>query len=236
MKWFRFYGEVLNDAKVQLLPITTRWRWVEFLCLASEANGVLPAISHIAYKTRVSVLDAQQVVDELIMAGLIDIQPDGNLVMHNWAARQYRSDDSAGRVRKHREKKAGSCNGDVTVTVTAPDQTRPETETDHRPDQTRERAKAGLDFGNVTGSEVPAVEPELLRRAEGLGLNAKALEGECYGPKVKNPSAYFQSLCRKRLREQMPGISDDVIGRGLCGDQKAYATLMNILLLAENAR
>ncbi len=237
--WIRLYREALHDPKIVSLTDRQHRAWINCLMMADD-DGFLPAMRDVACHMRSTTSEAEQLITDLVEVGLVDPEVTNGPAkfrLHGWQRRQYKSDTSTQRVRKFRDKDEG--NGDETflkrrrnVEVTPPE---PDTDTDSEV-QSRERAKAGLNFGNVTGSEVLEVEPELLRRAEGLGLNAKALEGECYGPKVKNPSAYFQSLCRKRLRAMAPGISDDVIGRGLCGDQKAYATLMNILLLAENAR
>lgn len=245
-RWFRFYDEVLDDPKVQRLSPHLFKVWVNLLCLASKEDGKLPAVGDISFRLRVSETDAKTYLDDLILAGLIDITDSkGSMRPHNWPERQFQSDTSKERTRKWRNKnKKQDGDADVTSQVTDGDaksdgteQTRAETEPESKTEQTREpRAKAGFSFGNVTGSEVPEVERELMRRAEGLGLNSKAIEGECFGPNVKNPSAYFQSLCKKRLREMVPGISDDVIGRGLCGDLKAYGTLMDLIMMVGSAR
>lgn len=320
-RWFRFYDEVLDDPKVQLLSAEQFRMWVNCLCVASKSGGKLPDNGTLAFKLRMSVHDLETRLSDLILAGLIDIEPDGSKTPHNWRDRQYVSDSatSTERVKRYREKRKSSglaqqhylnpakkdevlsktdglcaycgtdenitidhkvpvgrggdddmdnliaacrpCNaekrnmthdeylswagrgehmkhrGNVTETPEQPHQSRTDqkTDTNQNPDQkTRERAKPGFEIGNVTGSEVPEVEPELIRRAEGLGLNARAIEGECYRSTIKNPSAYFQSLVRKKLKAKLPGLSDDVIGRGLCGDLKAYGVLMNLVLLAES--
>lgn len=127
--WFRFYNDVINDPKVQMLPKALRWSWVELLCLASKHDGILPPVEQIAFSVRASVHDAQADLDALILVGLIDIRPDGKMTPHNWSNRQFVSDSSTDRVRKHREKKEKtegnvSCN----VSETPPDQTKPDSE------------------------------------------------------------------------------------------------------------
>ena len=241
-RWFRFYDKALDDPKVQRLSPHLFKVWVNLLCIASKEGGTLPT-ADLAFRLRVSETDAKSYLDDLILAGLIDIlDAKGTMQPHKWPEYQFHSDTSKERTRKWRGKNKKT-DGDAAVTspVTASDkkcdgaeQNRAETETDSEPEQTRERAKPGFEIGNVTGSEVPEVEPELIRRAEGLGLNARAIEGECYRSTIKNPSAYFQSLVRKKLKAKLPGLSDDVIGRGLCGDLKAYGVLMNLVLLAES--
>lgn len=127
MPWFRFYTEVLDDPKVQRLPPHLFKTWVNLLCLAGAAGGAFPQVDDISFRLRMSAHDVQQQLDELILAGLVDIQPSGQLVPHNWAGRQFVSDSSTERVRKHRAKK---CNDDETLHETAPDQIRTESETE----------------------------------------------------------------------------------------------------------
>jgi hypothetical protein len=78
-----------------------------------------------AFKLRLSSQDAEQQISELILAGLIDIT-DAGRVPHNWNMRQFLSDSSTERVKKHRKIKAETpCN----VSETA-DETPPDTESD----------------------------------------------------------------------------------------------------------
>ena len=97
MDWFRFHHKTLYAIKVQVLPIETRWRWVECLCLASEnvSRGYLPPVRQIAFAMRVSELEAQAAVDALIAAGLIDVEEPGKYWMHDWEEYQKKSDNSA---------------------------------------------------------------------------------------------------------------------------------------------
>lgn len=109
MVWFRFYHEALNDPKVQRLPPHLFKSWVNLLCLASMHGGKLPSIDDIAFQLRVSAKDAEQQVSELILAGLIDIGATGATEPHNWKKRQFVSDNSTERVRKHRKQKEQRC-------------------------------------------------------------------------------------------------------------------------------
>lgn len=134
-QWFRFYSEVLNDHKVQSLDPTTFKGWINLLCLTNEHNGVLPAVEEIAFKLRLSQHSARELIDILVLHALIDIEPDGSLVPHNWTGRQFRSDLSTERVRKHRKnkrKKPGETQGNVSET---PSETESEAETDTEADK-----------------------------------------------------------------------------------------------------
>lgn len=127
--WFRAYSEALDDPKVQRLHPTLFKAWFNLLCLASQHDGVLPSNDDIAFRLRVSAQDAQGYIDELIFAGLIDIRPDGSRTPHNWETRQFVSDTSTERVRKHRKQKnKTSGNADETFHETPPEQSRAETE------------------------------------------------------------------------------------------------------------
>ena len=121
-RWFRFYAESINDPKVQRLPPHLFKTWVNLLCLTCANGGNIPPISDVAFQLRMSEFDAQSQVDELIGLGLIDIATDKTLEPHNWKGRQFLSDTSNERVRKHRAKKAeASQKPECNVTVTPPD-------------------------------------------------------------------------------------------------------------------
>jgi hypothetical protein len=128
-RWFRLYDEMLDDPKAQRLPPQDFKIWINLLCLASRNDGKLPCISDIAFALRISDNDAVTMVERLHIAGLIDKRnggPDGfRYSPHGWDKRQYKSDNSADRVKKHREKRNDECNVSCNVT-----ETPPETDTD----------------------------------------------------------------------------------------------------------
>ena len=103
--WLRLHVEVLDDLKVQRLPPHLFKAWVNLLCLARQFNGVLPSVEDISFRLRLSHHDAGMQIDDLILAGLIDIKPNGQRTPHNWGARQCLSDSSTERVRKFRKTK-----------------------------------------------------------------------------------------------------------------------------------
>lgn len=105
MAWFRFYDEAVDDPKVQRLPLLLFRAWVNCLCIAKQNNGILPPIEDVAYKLRVTIPRAETFIQALRDEKLIDLRNDGNLEMHNWRERQFESDSSTERVRKHRERK-----------------------------------------------------------------------------------------------------------------------------------
>lgn len=128
LPWFRFYTSAIDDPKVQRLPPHLFKTWVNLLCLAGQNGGDLPSIDDIAFRLRMSAQDAECHMSDLVLAGLIDIT-EGGRTPHNWAARQFQSDCSTERVRKHRRNKVETaCNVSDTADETAPEQNRAESE------------------------------------------------------------------------------------------------------------
>jgi hypothetical protein len=102
--WFRFYSEVLEDPKVQRLSAENFRQWVNILCLVSRQNTpTLPDIEDLAFSLRLTEKATQRVVDELVLAHLLDHTEQG-LEPHNWRGRQYKSDVSTDRVKRFRAK------------------------------------------------------------------------------------------------------------------------------------
>jgi hypothetical protein len=135
LAWFRFYTEALDDPKVQRLAPHLFKAWVNLLCLAGQNSGQLPSIDDIAFRLRLSAQDAEQQISDLILAGLIDITSTGR-APHNWAKRQFVSDHSTERVRKHREiRHETTCNVSETADETPPEQIQSRTDTEAEAEQ-----------------------------------------------------------------------------------------------------
>lgn len=231
-RWFRIYDEALDDHKVQSISPELFRTWFNLLCVASREDGVLPSVEKLAFALRVSVHDMQSRLDELVLLGLMDIREDRKIEPHNWQKRQWKSDDSKERVRKHREAKR-HCNGDVTVTVTPPESY---TETDTEPNgllssQSRARGKDLKGFKAVFEKTKDKGEERIVRRAEGLGLNVEELTDLCNKHGAKNRSAYFTTLCVQKLQEQVPGLDEQVIRSALWDKhENAFVEVTNLIL------
>lgn len=155
MRWFRFYDDAINDAKILRLSDALFRAWVTLLCLASKNGGVLPPASDIALVLRMRQQAVSVWIAGLVGAGLLDKKDDGTFVPHNWEGRQYKSDVSTGRVKQHRNKKRNvSCNVSSDVSETAPEQKQ------NRTDQNDVAADARAS-GNL-------VTPEAIQLAERL--------------------------------------------------------------------
>lgn len=108
-RWIRKYTESIHDPKIVSLTDRQYRVWDIVLLIAGKhPDGILPPIQDVACDLRCTVVEAQAVIDELIMRGLIDIvRRAGDSITlrpHNWDQRQFKSDTSTDRVRAHRNK------------------------------------------------------------------------------------------------------------------------------------
>ena len=138
-RWFRLYDAVLDDPKVQRLPDRIFKAWINLLCLASRHGGALPDVEDVAFALRCTPEVAVKIVGMLTDNGLLDRHDEG-LRIHAWDKRQYQSDGSAERMRRHRARHSGAT-GDVTVTP-------PESEAES--EQTQNRAESDADASGRT--------------------------------------------------------------------------------------
>jgi hypothetical protein len=134
-RWFRLYDDAINDPKILRLPENARWQWVATLCIASKNDGALPQLSDVALLLRMPLKKAANVLARLRAAELLD-ETEAGLRPHNWDGRQYKSDNSTERVRKHRASRNVSGNGadaiqqSLSLSAATPPETEPESETD----------------------------------------------------------------------------------------------------------
>lgn len=119
-RWYRAYADAERNPKVAALSDKDFRLWHRLLSVAAENDGHIPPIEALKRVLSMRLDHLLAGVKRLVSAGLIDPLGDG-YAPHNWSKRQYKSDSSAERVRKHRQKRA--------VTVTPPE-TDTDTETE----------------------------------------------------------------------------------------------------------
>ncbi len=129
--WFRFYTEAMGDPKLRTLSPAHRWLWVGVLAAARQSPlaGVLLVAEDIPH-TIATLADYVALKERDVDAGMTELQKRGCVerdILGCWTVpkfqeRQYESDNSTKRTRKHR-----SGNGDGNVPGT--DQ-KTETETE----------------------------------------------------------------------------------------------------------
>lgn len=154
MPWFRFYVEAVHDRKLRRLKAETRWLFV--VCLAAARQSPEPGwlmvakddpmdwddLVDFAYMTRTQV---ERGMDALQGAGVVayDLHREAWHIP-NWDERQYESDNSTARTRKHRAKgttleRSNNVPGNDSGT---PPETETETETDADPSLSSTRLRA----------------------------------------------------------------------------------------------
>ena len=121
--WFRLYTETVDDEKLRLLAFEDRWHFVALLCC--KGSGLLDSGDDdsllrrkLAVKLGLSVREFEEVSRRLSEVGLIDFDTFQPLA---WDDRQFRSDSSTDRVRKHRDRVKQSRNVSVTAQETDTD-------------------------------------------------------------------------------------------------------------------
>lgn len=111
-RWFRFYSEFRCDPKLSLMSPHHQWAFVILLCLANENNprGFISKLSdeEISYQLRMALEEWQVLKERFRAKGMIEIIGLGHIKITKWDSRQFASDNSTERVRKHRQKKAAA--------------------------------------------------------------------------------------------------------------------------------
>lgn len=199
-RWFRFYAEALNDPKVQKLDGETFKGWVNLLCIASQNEGKLPALTDVAFALRIEENAARTLVERLSNATLIDRLNGGvngvTHAMHGWDKRQYKSDTSNERVKRYRQRSKS-------VTETAP-----ETEADTDKAVSKDTgAGAPLDADKVFWATAIAYLGEKRRSAVGKWVSKHGREATATAiaqAQVNNavdPVAYIEKVLRRQKQD-----------------------------------
>lgn len=104
MDWLRLYAEFSTDPKVQMMSEAMQRRLIMLFCLQCS-NGIetfheTERETSIAFALRISDDELSQTKALFLRKGFIN----SDWTLCNWSKRQYVSDSSTARVRKHREK------------------------------------------------------------------------------------------------------------------------------------
>jgi len=119
LSWFRLHTDILNDEKILSIAVSDRWYFVVICCL--KCDGMLDKYTgpELDRKVRIKIgLDASE-TSELKRRLMEEHLIDDDWQPCAWEYRQFKSDSSAERTRKWREKQRDSevkRHGDVTVT------------------------------------------------------------------------------------------------------------------------
>lgn len=135
LPWFRFYSETMRDPKMQYIARATGHEkalvvgaWAMLLSLASDSPERGALLMRPGAPLGLDDMAEQLDMDRHMLAGLLEqfqafgmlrLDDDGAYCLVNWDKRQPRSDDSAERVQRFRERRetppADQCNGSETV-------------------------------------------------------------------------------------------------------------------------
>ncbi len=103
MDWLRLYTTTLDCPKLQRLSGESFKNLINLWCLARLHDGILPPPADIAFRLRMSEVQASEMVEIFIEKGLLDRLENG-VTPHDWQEFQYPSDSSTSRVREHRKR------------------------------------------------------------------------------------------------------------------------------------
>lgn len=104
LPWLRLYTDTVDNEKIRLLAFEDRWHYIALLCLKQQ--GVLDKSNElldrkIAVKIGVQLRELDEIKRRLMEVELID----ENWIPTGWDKKQFKSDSSTDRVRKHRKNK-----------------------------------------------------------------------------------------------------------------------------------
>lgn len=243
--WLRLYRDSLHNPKVVTLSDRQHRAWVNCM-LMSDNDGYLPSLRDVAVHMRVTRPDAEQLVCELVEAGLVDPEMlDGQrrYRMHDWDQHQAPSDNAAERMRKLRENRRAehvpNCSEHVQNsygTESYTDRDTDRTLVPSVPVAAREKAKE-LSFDNFSGKVKGKGKDDgistLTKRAEGLGVDVGRIVEAVEAAKPDNYSAYFTKLCVNELQGRLPGVPEQMIRDALWKKSpQAYTGITAALLMA----
>jgi hypothetical protein len=122
--WFRLWAEFEDDPKVQMMPEEMQRRLVLLFC--ERCKGEFRTEQQRAFKMHITLAQLGETKACFIEAGIIDEKWE----LVNWNKRQFISDSSTDRVKKHRANQALKQDETLQVTDVKQSVTPPDTDTD----------------------------------------------------------------------------------------------------------
>jgi hypothetical protein len=196
MDWLRLYAEFGTDPKVQMMSEAMQRRLIMLFCLQCgngiETFHVTERETSIGFALRISAEETATTKAEFFKRGFIN----DDWTLRNWSKRQYVSDSSTARVRKHREAKkqeASEAGNKVKRFRNATEQNRTDTEQNRTENETSPDETADLfagiapdvvrDFKAVRKSKKAAVTKTAMdgikREADKAGISLEAALRTC---------------------------------------------------------
>ena len=122
--WFRLYNEFATDTKTQKLSEIYQRRFVMLMCLENSDELYKMSDEDISFALRVTCDEWSVTRRHMASLSFISEYKDGHIFVTNFKNRQFKSDSSADRMRRLRERKKDRhipVMGDVTVTRSEPE-------------------------------------------------------------------------------------------------------------------
>lgn len=195
--WLRLYDDIIDDHKFEDFSHSQRWLWITVLCLAnrSPVRGKLLVAENHPIPTR-TVAKKADVTEEAAEASLALFESlhmlhreDGILCVTNWDKRQFTSDCSTERVRRHRKQPSAQ---DETFLKRFNPVSGNVSETDQKQKQ-KQNTEADINTNPLTPL-----------KGEGDGYSSDFEEfWALYPRKINKKVAYRQWQARKRQRYDM---------------------------------
>ena len=167
--WFRLYSEFAHDPKIQMLPEAMQRRYVMLMCLRCSETLETLHETEIAFQLRLSEAELIETKQLFINKNFID--KHWNLL--NWDKRQFVSDSSTMRVRKHRNNKKQPSNDGETLQERPSNAIDTDTDTDKKQIQ---RNKATIVATPIGVSDSVWQEFKSLRKAKKAPITQRAVD------------------------------------------------------------
>lgn len=176
--WLRLYAEFASDPKVQTMPEHMQRRLVMLLCM--RCADVPMTDEYVGFTLRLTEEETMATKALFVERGFID----ESWSLRNWNKRQFESDSSTSRVRKHRTLKGQQhngtdetsqerqCNGNETFHDRYGNAPRADTDTDTDTDTEQRRKKRGA-RARKSKTQLPSgfeLTPEMLTWAAKEGF------------------------------------------------------------------
>jgi hypothetical protein len=167
--WFRLYSEFAHDPKIQMLSEAMQRRYVMLMCLRCSETLETLHETEIAFQLRLSEAELIETKQLFISKNFID--KHWNLL--NWDKRQFVSDSSTKRVRKHRDNKKQQSNDGETLQKRSSNAIDTDTDTDTEQIQ---KKKATIVATPIGVSDSVWQEFKYLRKAKKAPITQRAID------------------------------------------------------------
>lgn len=248
ISWFRHWHGLATDPKLAFVAKKCRRPMCEVVAVfvsmlenASANESERGTLSNWDHEVVGCSLDIEPMHVEAIYLAM-----QGKLILANklmgWSRRQpKREDDSAERVRAHREKKRAvtQCNAPShQETQDQESESEKDSELTSLPpeqDAAREKRKEVFKPDLVGRGGASAPKREMIQRAEGLGLPVDDLLDATRKANPRNPHAYFRTLAVNELARRIPRCRPELLSAAISGKPDAFTVVTLALMETADA-